>query len=100
MDGSMIGSTIPVSDVDLFTDETLADPYPAYAQLRAVGPVVRLSRYDAWAIPRYEPVSEVLRDHETFSSAPNPGLEPDAPTCPKAVSWAVTRPITPACAAC
>jgi len=51
--------------------------------LRAAGPVVRLSRYGAWAIPRYEAVSEVLRDHQRFSSAPNPGLEPDRPDLPK-----------------
>lgn len=44
---------------------------------------MRLTRYSAWAIPRYETVSEVLRDHETFSSAPNPGLEPDRPDLPK-----------------
>jgi cytochrome P450 len=79
----MPGLALPASGVDLFTDEMLTDPYPAYAKLRAAGPAVWLRRYGAWAIPRYAEASEVLRDHETFSSAPNPGLEPDRPDLPK-----------------
>ena len=34
---------IPATDVDLFTDEALSDPYPLYRELRALGPVVRLT---------------------------------------------------------
>ncbi|MDN0198925.1 cytochrome P450 [Streptomyces sp. S.PNR 29] len=66
--------TLPSSDVDLFATDTLLDPYPVYARLRDAGPVVRLSRFDAWALPRYEQVSAALRDHETFSSASGVGF--------------------------
>jgi cytochrome P450 len=65
--------------VDLFSDEVLDDPWPAYAALRDAGPAVFLERHGVWAVPRYADVFSALRDHETFSSAPNPGLEPERP---------------------
>lgn len=61
--------TAPTSDVDLWTDEALVDPYPLYDELRAQGPAVRLSAVDAWAIPRYAPLREALGDWSAFSSA-------------------------------
>lgn len=61
-------SPAPVSDVDIFSEEVMADPYPAYTSLRAAGPVVRLESLDAWAVPRYEQVREVLGDPARFSS--------------------------------
>ncbi|WP_258198954.1 hypothetical protein [Streptomyces sp. A244] len=70
----MPSTTLPSSDLDLFATDTLLDPCPVYARLRDAGPVVRLSRYDAWALPRYEQVSAALRDHETFSSASGVGF--------------------------
>src|SRR5690242_5879811 len=70
----MPSTTLPSSDVDLFATDTLVDPYPVYARLRDAGPVVRLDRYDAWALPRYEQVGAALRDHETFSSASGVGF--------------------------
>jgi len=36
---------IPATDLDLWSDEVLSDPYPAYKQLRYMGPVVWLTRY-------------------------------------------------------
>jgi cytochrome P450 len=57
-----------ITDVDLFTDEALADPYPIYAQLRETGPAVYLGRYDVWAISRYHDVRNALSDWRTFSS--------------------------------
>jgi len=58
----------PCSDIDLFADECLRDPYPAYAELRRLGGAVWLERYDIWALPRYETAFTVLRDHARFSS--------------------------------
>lgn len=75
--------TIPRSQVDLFDDAILKNPYPAYAELRDLGPAVWMDAHRAWAIPRYADVRSVLRDHETFSSAPNPGLEPEQPYMPR-----------------
>lgn len=75
--------TIPTSDVDLFDDAVLLDPYPIYDELRALGPAVWLERHQVWAISRHAEVRAILRDHETFSSEPNPGLEPEQPYMPR-----------------
>ncbi len=69
-------SAVPASDIDLFADEVLADPYPAYGELRGLGPVVRLSAHDAWVLPRHEQVRAALADPVTFSSADGVGYEP------------------------
>jgi cytochrome P450 len=58
----------PTSDLDLFDDTVLADPYPAYATLRALGPAVYLTRHRVWAIPGYAQVRAALADPATFSS--------------------------------
>jgi cytochrome P450 len=34
--------TLPVCDIDFYSDEVIRDPYPFYEQLRAMGPVVYL----------------------------------------------------------
>ncbi|MFC4504695.1 MULTISPECIES: cytochrome P450 [Streptomyces] len=62
------------SDLDLFSDQALADPYPQYRALRDLGPAVRLSRHGLWFVSRYEQVRSALADWETFSSAQGIGL--------------------------
>lgn len=59
----------PHSDLDLFSDEVLRDPYPAYRNLRDQGAAVRLNALDAWALPRYESARRALGDWETFSAS-------------------------------
>ncbi|MEV7043880.1 cytochrome P450 [Amycolatopsis sp. NPDC051061] len=60
---------IPHSDIDLFSDEALRDPYPAYRALRDQGAAVRLDALEAWALPRYESARRALGDWETFSAS-------------------------------
>ncbi|MFF2652243.1 cytochrome P450 [Streptomyces sp. NPDC058045] len=69
-------SAIPVSDADLYTPGARADPYPIYRELRALGPVVHLSRYDLYALPRYHDVRAALMDWRTFSSARGVFVDP------------------------
>lgn len=57
---------IPVSPIDFYSDEVIRDPYPVYAQLREMGPVVYLEKHDLYALPRYREVSEVLRQPLRF----------------------------------
>lgn len=59
----------PASDTDLFSDEVLPDPYPTYARLRELGPVVWLSRIGFFLLTRYDEVRAALADPATFSSA-------------------------------
>ena len=51
----------PSIDIDLFSDEAIADPYPLYEQIRNAGAVVWLEPYDMWAISRFEDVRAALR---------------------------------------
>jgi cytochrome P450 len=62
------------SDIDPFSREFLADPYPFHQELRELGPAVRLTRYDIWAVTRYEQVSAILNNWETFGSGGGVGL--------------------------
>lgn len=65
----------PSSDIDIFGDEVLEDPYPFYAELRQMGRAVRLTRYEVWALPGYDEVWQVQRRPELFSSVGGPGLD-------------------------
>jgi len=65
--------TAPLSDLDPFTVEFMNDPYPHLHALRQLGPIVRLQRYNCWAIARYEQVSAVLMAWETYGSAAGVG---------------------------
>ncbi|WP_460774541.1 cytochrome P450 [Microbacterium sp. GXF7504] len=56
------------SDIDLWADEVLIDPYPTFAALRELGSVVHLTASDVYAITRYDAIREVLGDWEAFSS--------------------------------
>ncbi|HEV2956292.1 MAG TPA: cytochrome P450 [Xanthobacteraceae bacterium] len=66
---------VPVSSLDPFTDDFLAEPYPFHAQLREAGPVVWLERYGLWACARHAEVQASLSDWETFSSAAGVGID-------------------------
>jgi len=65
---------IPTHDADLFTDEVLTDPYDLYRTLRDLGPVVRLTAHDVYAVTRYADVRAVLEDAEVFCSGEGVGF--------------------------
>ena len=65
---------LPVSDVDPFGHEVLEDPLPMHEELREAGPVAYLSRYDVFAVARYEQVHAALVDWQQFQSAAGVGL--------------------------
>jgi cytochrome P450 len=65
----MITTAAPETDLDVFSDEVLYDPFPHYKALRDLGPVVYLSRYGVYGLFRYDRVRAALRDWQTFSSA-------------------------------
>jgi cytochrome P450 len=64
-----MSTSIPTSDLDLYSDEVLAEPYEHYRRLREAGPAVWLERHNVWVVARYDSVRAVLRDWKTFSSA-------------------------------
>lgn len=63
-----MSTPLATSDIDLWSDDTLADPYPTYARLRDMASVVKLTRSNVWALTRYEPIRDALGDWATFSS--------------------------------
>ena len=65
----------PSSAVDLWSDAVLADPYPVFAELREMGPVVWMERHGIAALPRFEQVSAALADWRRFSSAQGVGVD-------------------------
>lgn len=67
----------PESDLDMFSDEVLHDPFPHYKALRDLGPVVYLTKHGLYGLYRYDRVRAALRDWQTFSSAP--GIAFNAP---------------------
>jgi cytochrome P450 len=64
----------PVSSIDPFSDDFLADPYPHHHALREAGPAVWLDRYGIWAMARHEQVRDALTDWQTYCSGAGVGL--------------------------
>jgi 4-methoxybenzoate monooxygenase (O-demethylating) len=65
---------VPQSELDPYAPEFLADPYPRYAQLRDLGPLVWLSRYEHYLVARHAETQIVLDDWETYGSTRGFGL--------------------------
>jgi len=61
-------TTIPRYREDIYSTAAILDPYPHYAELRALGPVVWLSRTKVYAVTRYAECKDVLLDDETFTA--------------------------------
>lgn len=66
--------TAPRSDIDIFADEVVSDPYPYYKALRDAGRAVYLEGLDIFALARYEVVRAAAIDWETFSSSQAAGF--------------------------
>ncbi|MEY8569616.1 cytochrome P450 [Brevibacterium linens] len=69
------GRPIPVLDDDPFSRETLENPLPFQERLREAGPVVYLSKYNAYAIGRFDNLSEAVSNWQGFMSGRGVGLE-------------------------
>jgi cytochrome P450 len=65
---------LPASSLDPFDKAFLADPFAHHGQLRDVGAVVWLEKYQVYAMARFDEVQAALRDHETFCSGRGVGL--------------------------
>jgi cytochrome P450 len=80
---------------DPFAPEVMREPLPFYRELRASAAAHPLPQYDAWALPRFDDVWQVLNDRERFSIADGPIFARDRlltpndgpPACP------VERPV-------
>jgi cytochrome P450 len=62
-------STYPETDIDLYTEEALLDPFPLYRHLREMASAVWLKKHNIMALSRYKDVAEAMRNWQLFSSA-------------------------------
>ncbi|MGY4285951.1 cytochrome P450 [Bradyrhizobium sp. LM2.7] len=83
---------IACSQADPFAPDFLTNPYPAYAALRALGPVFKLERYDVWAMAGYAEVEAALKDWKTFISGEGVGLNGMNPALPKPLTLQIDPP--------
>jgi cytochrome P450 len=67
-------TVIPELDIDPFCTAFFDAPYPAHAAMRDAGPVVRLPRYDIYAVARYDDVRGMLTDWRSYTSARGVGI--------------------------
>lgn len=70
------GGKIPVLDQDPFSPESLENPLPFQEALREAGPVAYLSKYGAYAIGRYEHMSQAVSNWQELTSGEGVGLLP------------------------
>ncbi len=66
--------TPPVLNQDPYSEVNLLDPYPWHEEMRELAPIVRLEKYNAYAIGRYAEIRSVLRDPITYDNAAGIGL--------------------------
>ncbi|KDN21543.1 cytochrome P450 [Amycolatopsis rifamycinica] len=69
---------VPVYRPDIYSPRAILDPYPHYANLRELGPVVWLPGHKVFALPRYAECKAVLLDDKTFVSGEGVALNPVA----------------------
>lgn len=73
-----LSTAVPSYEADFLSDDVATDPYPTYAELRALGPLVWIERLGMYAVTRDVLAREVLANPEVYSSAQgvsaNPGL--------------------------
>ena len=67
---------LPTYAPDIYTTAAIIDPYPHYARMRELGPVVWLARQRVYALPRYPESKAALRDDENFRSGHGVALNP------------------------
>src|ERR1700730_16517044 len=67
---------VPEYRTNIYTTDAIVAPYPHYAALRQLGPVVWLSKHRVYALPRYTECKAVMRDDKSFISGNGVALNP------------------------
>jgi len=73
-----VSNSIPVTDDDLFSRESVRHAGEVDDRIRELAPVVRLAREDIVVLGRHSHVSSCLSDWRTFSSRSRPWHDPDS----------------------
>lgn len=59
---------VPIYEPDIYSTDAIRNPYPHFAAMRELGPVVWLPKQRLYALPRYAEVKAALGDDLTFRS--------------------------------
>jgi cytochrome P450 len=68
------GRPAPVITLDPYDDAILADPFPAYDEIRRAGAAVYLEKHGVYAIGRHRDVMAALKNWRDFSSTGGSGI--------------------------
>jgi 4-methoxybenzoate monooxygenase (O-demethylating) len=68
------GKQAPTTDIDPFSRDYIADPYPQHHVLREIGATIWLEKYECWCVPRYAEAHAIVSDWKTFCSSAGVGL--------------------------
>jgi cytochrome P450 len=60
--------TAPTITYDIYSDESLSNPYPIYEELRSLGSAVWMEPHNAFVLPRYTACRDALRNWRVFAS--------------------------------
>ena len=60
---------IPVLDIDLFSPEVMADPFPTYRAVRDMAPICEMPEHDLYVMGRHADVRAALNNWTDFSSS-------------------------------
>jgi cytochrome P450 len=66
---SVMSVETPISHLDPYSDRALIDPWPTYGELQDAGPAVWLSKYQMFALTRYDSALKALHDPSSFPSS-------------------------------
>jgi len=67
-------NSFPTTRIDPYSDEFLSNPYPFFEEIRSIGPLVKLEKYDCLVTADHSVVSEALKNHAAFCSSAGVGL--------------------------
>ena len=94
--------TVTAVPLDLADPAVVADPYPAFAQARAVAPVQWHEGLQLWLAFTHAEANAVLRDRRLGriwrDRTPAERFEQLQPDPPQRACWRWSRPTTPGCA--
>ena len=72
-----VKSSYPVDETfDPLSEDYLEDPYPYYVRFRREAPVFFAPKINMWVISRYEDISNIVKDPETYLERPGAGASP------------------------
>ncbi len=88
-----MSKALATTDIDLFADKFVLDPYPTFKALRDRATVVHFTHNDVYGVTRYDAIRAALGDFATFSSVKAIGFNPAVNDALQGTSLASDPPV-------